>query len=233
MAQSRTILLVSLAIVALQFALVSKASAQAELSLSQGTSSILVTDNGPGDTNLTMGAITFNGSVGSFTGTFSSGTTKPLNGSAIQPQLSLVSTDLTTSQGGLLTILFGDTDFGPVPNGAVSAHIGGTSGGQVSYLTFLDASNASLALTTSLTHQDGLGGATFDSNFNGNTAFGLGTSLTQKITVTQEAGSVTGLNSTLRITNALVTPDSGSAIALLAGALCALEGIRRRFHTIS
>jgi len=117
-----------------------------------------------------------------------------------------------------------------VTNGAVGAHIGGTSGGQVFYQTFLDTSNASLALTTLLTHQDGLGGATFDSNFNGNAAFGLGTSLTQEIIITQEAGAVTGLNSTLRITSALVTPDSGSAIALLAAALLVLEGCRRRLR---
>jgi hypothetical protein len=145
MAQSRTILLASLAIIALQLAFISKASAQAVLSLSQGTSFVSVTDNGPGDTNLTLGTITFAGSVGSFTGTFSSGTTKPLNGSATQPQLSLISTDVTTSQSGILTILFGDTNFGPVTNGIVAVHIGGTSGGQLSYLTFLDASNASLA----------------------------------------------------------------------------------------
>jgi len=82
--------------------------ALAELSLAQGMTFVPVTDNGPGDTDSTIGAITLTGSVGSFTGTFSSGTTKPLNGSAIQPQLSLISTDLTTSQGAMLTILFGD-----------------------------------------------------------------------------------------------------------------------------
>src|SRR5438105_4350865 len=47
MDQSRTILLASLAILTLQLSLISKASAQAELSLSQGTSFVLVSDKGP------------------------------------------------------------------------------------------------------------------------------------------------------------------------------------------
>jgi hypothetical protein len=100
MAQSRTILLASLAIITLELALLSKASAQAVLSLSQGMSVVSVIDNGLGDTNLTLGAITFAGSVGTFTGTFSSGTTKPFNGSATQPQLSLISTDVTPARAG-------------------------------------------------------------------------------------------------------------------------------------
>jgi hypothetical protein len=129
--------------------------------------------------------------------------------------------------------LFGDTDFGSVTNGTVAAHIGGISGGQLSYLTFLDTSNASLALTTLLTHQDDLGGTTFDSNFSGNTGFGLGTSLTQEIIISQGPETVTGLNSTLRITSTLVTPDSGSAITLFAAALLALEWYRRRLRPAS
>jgi len=78
MAQSRTILLALLAVVALQLALVSRASAQAELSLAQGTSSVLINDNGMGDVDPQIGSIQFNGSVGDFTGTFGIGTTKPL-----------------------------------------------------------------------------------------------------------------------------------------------------------
>jgi len=249
MAESRTILLASLALITLPIALVSEADAAAELSLSQGASSVLVTDNGPGDTNPTLGAITFTGSVGSFSGTFNAGTTKPFIGSALQPQLSLTSTSLTTgTQGGILTILFGDSGFGPVTNGNVTAHVGGTTvvtaastsvpafepvAGQVSYLTFMDSGDVTLALTTGLTAQGPFGGTIFDNNVSSNAAFGLNTSLTQEIIINQGPNAVTGLNSTLRITSALVTPDSGSAITLFAAALLVLEGCRRRLVAAS
>ena len=66
MAQNRTILLASLGLLTLQLALLSKASAQAELSLSQGTSSVLTIDNGMGDTDPRIGSIQFAGSMGAF-----------------------------------------------------------------------------------------------------------------------------------------------------------------------
>ena len=240
MAQSRTILLASLAVIALQLALVSRASAQAELSLAQGTSSVLINDNGMGDVDPQIGSIQFNGSVGAFTGTFGIGTTKPLNGSATQPQVTFNALSLRTSgQGGILTILFGDTDFGSVSNGTVSTQIGGTtfdftaqpgsSPGQVSYLTFIDSGNTPLGMTTALTTQGPLGG-TFLDNASGNVTFGPNTSVTQEIIIAQGPDAITEFRSTLRITSALVTPDSGSAIALLAAALLVLEGCRRRLQ---
>ena len=230
MDQSRTILLASLAILTLQLSLISKASAQAELSLSQGTSFVLVSDNGPGDTNPTLGAITFTGPVGNFSGTFNAGTTKPFVGSALQPQLSLISTGITTqNQAGTLTILFGDIGFGPVTNGNLIAQIGGMGpvSGEVSYQTFMDVGDVPLGLATGLTTQQPPGGPIFDS-VSGNVTFGLNTSLTQQIIITQGPDAVTGLNSTLRITSALVTPDSGSAITLFMVALLLLESCRRR-----
>jgi hypothetical protein len=247
MAQSRTIFLASLGIIALQVGLISEASAQAELSLSSGTSSVLITDNAMGDIDPQIGSIQFNGSVGAFTGTFGLGTTKPLNGSATQPQLTFSSRSLRTSaEGGTLSILFGDTNFGAVSNGAVSAKIGGatsnlpaqpgstpvTSTGEVSYLTFMDASNAPLGTTTALTTQGPFAG-TFLDNVSGNVTFGLNTSLTQEILVTQGPNAITVLNSSLRITSPLATPDSGAAITLFAVALLALEGCRRRLHAAS
>jgi hypothetical protein len=235
MAQTQTILLASLAIIALQLGFISRASAQAELSLSQGTFSVLVPDNGPGDTNPILGAITFTGPIGNFSGTFNAGTTKPFVGSALQPQLSLTSTALTTgSQGGTLTILFGDTGFGPVSNGNLTAQIGGMGpvSGQVSYQTFMDAGDIPLGLGIGLTTQQPPGGPIFDS-VSSNVTFGLNTSLTQEIIISQGPEAVNGLNSTLRISSAVATPDTGSAITLFATALLTLEGYRRRSRVAS
>lgn len=218
--------------------------AEAELSLSQGAASVVVLDNGPGDTNSALGAITFTGSVGNFNGSFGVGETKPFIGGAGQPQLTLMSTNITTgTEGGTLTILFGDTNFGPVTNGIATAHIGGITtlltgfntnisltAGQISYSTFADNTNSVLGLATPVTTQGPFTGATFDSNATGNIAFGLNTALTQQVVITQGPGVLTGFNSTLRITNAVAIPDDGSAIVLLAGAVAALELLRRRLH---
>ena len=247
MAQSRTILLASLGIIALQVAFISKASAQAELSLSSGTSFVLIMDNGLGDVDSQVGSIQFNGSVGAFTGAFGIGTTKQLNGSATRPQLTFNALGLRTfDQGGVLTILFGDTDFGSVSNGAVSAHIGGTTfdfgtqpgsspvtaTGQVSYLTFMDSGNTPLGTTAALTTQGPLGG-TFVDNASANATFGSNTSLTQEIIVAQGPDAITEFRATLRITSALIAPDNGSAIGLFAAALLALEVYRRRSRAAS
>jgi len=146
----------------------------------------------------------------------------------------------------MLTILFGDTGFGSVSSGTVSAQIGGTtfdfatqpgsspvtSTGEVSYLTFMDSGNTPLETTTFLTTQGPLSG-TFLDNASGNATFGPNTSLTQEIIIAQGPDAITEFRSTLRITSALVAPDNGSAITLFAAALLALEGCRRRLRTAS
>ena len=227
----RKLLLFSFFVLGIQLSLSQIAEASAELSLSDGVDSVTVTDNGPGDSNLALGRITFIGAVGNFSGTFNFGTTKPFIGSAFQPQLGLLSSGITTGdQGGTLTILFGDTGFGPVTNGSVSAQIGVSTGGQVSFLTFMDGSNLSLGLATPLTTQGPFVGGTFSDNASGNIAFGPNTSLTEEILVTQGANAITGINSTLRITSVLTAPDGGSAFALFGGALVAMEFLRRRLR---
>jgi hypothetical protein len=65
----RTVLLFFFA-AAIQIATIPALHAEAELSLSQGISSVLVVDNGIGDSNPALGAITFTGSVGNFSGSF-------------------------------------------------------------------------------------------------------------------------------------------------------------------
>lgn len=228
-------------VLAVQLPICQIARAGAELSLSDGTSSVLILDNGLGDADPKLGSIRFAGTVGDFTGTFGTGTTKPFNGTATQPELSFTSTGITSGLGGTLTILFGDTDFGPVPNGTVNAHIGGvtadlgfqlpagapTVAGQVAFRTFMDANNLSLGLATPLTSQGILSGATFDANFNGTASFGASTSLTEQIVISQGPHALTGFNSTLRITNPVRAPETGSSAVLLTAALLALAVFRK------
>jgi hypothetical protein len=172
------------------------------------------------------------------------GETKPLIGAAFEPHLTLMSTNITTgAQGGMLTILFGDTDFGPVTNGTATARIGGiisiinpnlgataSTAGQISYSTFADGSNSVLGLATPVTTQNGLMGPTFDSNATANIAFGPNTALTQQVVVVQGPGVLTGFNSILRIVSAASVPENGSTIVMLVAAAITLELVRRRVH---
>jgi hypothetical protein len=240
----RKLLLFSLVALGIPLSLGRIAKASAELSLSDGTTSVLIMDNMPGDADPTLGSIRFTGTVGAFTGTFGTGTSKPFSGTGTQPQLAFTAPDTTTTNvGGTLTILFGDTDFGPVQNGIINTHIGGTSipfppgantlslsSGQISYQTFMDATNLSLGLGNQLTSQGPFGGATFNDNLSGAVTFGENVSLTQEIVISQGPNMLTGFNSTLRITSILTAPDGGSAFALLGGALAAMEFWRRRLR---
>src|ERR1017187_10862614 len=114
---------------------------------------------------VTDGPITgTNGSVVYVNGSFdaswsvvvSAGTTKPLVGSGVSPdmELSVDATSLGTTPARDLTIIFSDTDFGPV-SGRFSALINGQPvsgpGGTVTFNTYYDSGNQLLALTSPVT----------------------------------------------------------------------------------
>lgn len=93
-----------------------------------------ITDNGAGDLNAGVGAITFLSSDAKWSINVDTGTSKPLIGSATDPQLDL--NFIATSVGaGTLTITITDTGFGPLGASTFLSHLslGGTlaSGGTV------------------------------------------------------------------------------------------------------
>src|SRR5687768_13623827 len=93
----------------------------ATLTLKSGTSEVSIVDNGAGDLDLTEGQITFQGAVGAFSFTLSTGTSKPLQGSETQPFLTLRSTDITSVDAGTLEILFSDLFTGPAQGSLTSS----------------------------------------------------------------------------------------------------------------
>jgi hypothetical protein len=134
----------------------SQASALPTLELSDGIGNIvLVGDNLAGDANPIAGAVTFIGSLGGttvWTVNVTTGLTKPVLGSATDPELDLNSVNVSSSGAGTLTIRFSENEFGPLigPVGVFAA-IGGTTLGTVTYSTYYDAGNSLFAQTTLLT----------------------------------------------------------------------------------
>src|SRR5437867_2773172 len=131
-------------------------AATPQLEISDGvTTTIVVTDEGPMDSNPTVGAITYIGPVGpNWSLNVTTGLTKPAAGSAAAPELD-VSTSSTSQAAGNLLIELTDSDF--VSSGSAQADIGGTTVGTVSYRTFVDPNNVNFAETTMITSQGPFG----------------------------------------------------------------------------
>ena len=117
------------------------AAAVATLYLSDGSTSVTITDGGVGDSNPAPGFVTYIGSIGVWSVNVSTG------GSASPfPHMDLNSFD-TSSGAGTLSIKFGDTDFttgGNVPHTlGEGSLIGGTvaAGGSINWQIGLNSSN--------------------------------------------------------------------------------------------
>src|SRR5260370_16969610 len=99
-------------------------AATPQLEISDGvTTTIVVTDQGPMDSNPTVGAITYIGPVGpNWSLNITTGLTKPQIGSATPPELD-INTSTTSTAAGNLLIELTDSDF--VSIGSAQADIGG------------------------------------------------------------------------------------------------------------
>jgi hypothetical protein len=122
--------------------LVQSVNAIPTLTLSDGTTTIMVMDNQAGDLDLTVGSVVFNGAVGSnFNVNTSTGLTKPVDGSAGAPAIDLNSVNHALG-AGTLTITFSDTGFNAFP-GILTGNIGGTIavGGSLTNIVMQNALN--------------------------------------------------------------------------------------------
>ncbi|SRR5581483_10303740 len=135
----------------------SDAALMISLSDNNGNSTT-ITDQGVGDLNPLLGGVTFIGSVGNFLLNVTTGTSKPLIGSAAFPAIDLSSVDVTSlSGGGTLTLNLTDTGFTGTGNPvAFVSQIGGAQGvgGTLSYKTFLDCGNTAFGTSTPLSTQN-------------------------------------------------------------------------------
>jgi hypothetical protein len=113
-----------------------------------------VVDGSPQDSNGVTGAVTFNGAIGTWVVNVTTGVSKPVFGSAADPQLDLNSVNVTSAVGGHLRFGVVDSGFtGPLSAGVAGPfdfNVGGTTQGVIFFDIFGDATNA-----------ENFGGATF------------------------------------------------------------------------
>jgi len=96
--------------------------------LTNGGVGAVITDNGPGDINPAVGALTFNNGVGSFIVNVTTGLSKPLIGGVSDlGQIDLNSVNVLTSEPGTLRLTLEDTGYLAGPGSTL--HVLGTVGG--------------------------------------------------------------------------------------------------------
>jgi hypothetical protein len=111
------------------------------LELSDGTTTVALSDGSALDINPEVGKVSYYGSVGGFLVNLSTGISKPVIGGPDVAALDLSSFNVSGAPTSLLTIRLTDTDFMQEPvAGAISA-VGGTTGGEVSIQTYADFDN--------------------------------------------------------------------------------------------
>lgn len=126
---------------------------------SNGGTTIVVTDNGAGDGDATVGVIVFNNAIDSFASVVAVGVSKPVVGDPNTAQLSLSGVTSTGNSGGTLTISLTDANYlsGTGGNTLTSA-IGGTTDGTTTYQSYIDAGNAEFEIAAATVCTSGLQG---------------------------------------------------------------------------
>ena len=127
----------------------SKATAAPTMRLSAngGLTWVVVVDNGPLDSNPSVGFISYGGPVGDWVANAETGFGEPLIGSATAPIMDVSSQNVST-QAETLIIQLSDTNFVAFPNQTFVASINGTTAGTVTYTTFRDAGNVLFGTTS-------------------------------------------------------------------------------------
>ncbi len=183
------------------------------LQLSDGVSTVTITDGLAGDLNSVEGAVTFGGSVGNFFVNVSTGISYPTLGTSTLPYLDLSSVNVSSSSGGTLTIRFTQTDFSNTSGSPflITSEIGGVTQGTVSYQSYFDASNTAFGTASLLGNLGPFSGAFSGSSLDNMTATGL-YSLTLVTTITHAGGGSlpqsSSFNATLRV------PEPGTVTLL-------------------
>lgn len=184
------------------------------------------------------GSVVWIGSIGNWSVVVTSGTTKPLNGSATAAELHLGVT--ATSTGGVpstLTVSFSEDFFGPVSGAMFAVDSSttidpgpGNTGESVVATANFDSSNALFGAATVLNSSTFITppGAQATNLLSAPQTAAV-YSLTGTIVISHNAG--TGRSTTASVDIVQSVPDGGFTLSLLGGAMVGLAAIRRKFMT--
>jgi hypothetical protein len=204
-----------------------------QLQLDNGSSNIIIDDGDAGilpghgiDLNPLTGAVTFSGTLGSWTANVSTGLTYDIIGSASQPILALNSVNVTSSVGGFLRVGASAINYtGPA---GWQFQIGGTTGGAVLADALFDGGNdpTFFQYTTVLGSLSGTEGAFSDqtSGMLSDLDFASPYGLSINALIVHETGGISSVNANL------VTVPIPGAVWLLFSGLIGLLGLRRRIN---
>jgi len=170
---------------------IASAHAMPALQLSDGTTTILIVDEGPGDALPgIIGGVGYMGSLGSFNLNVTTGFVTPVVGTYNLPMLSLNSVGVSSSgNGGTLTIMFTETGFGPITGSLFETKVGGTNHGAVSFNTYVDNTNTPFGTGTLIGNLGATGVGAFDSSTSSTFAPSDPFSMTAVATVTHGSGN--------------------------------------------
>jgi hypothetical protein len=222
--------------VALVLSAASISQAVPTLYVTDGITSVTITDNGVGDANPSIGAVAYLPLANTFAGwtvILSSGITKPILGSVTNPQLDL-NWQITreSASAGNLSVYFSENGFNLAGPSQFQNSSGGTLGdsGATTALisTYYNGANGAFDvnnLGTQLTTHLFVGPGAFAGNDAGAAPADPSVAFTIGLVVNQGAGTVSSGDIHLRLTS---VPEGGSMVTFLGTALLALGAFAAR-----
>ena len=195
-----------------------QAHATAELMLISGASTVTIVDGLAGDSNPNPGVVTYIGAVGGWSINVTTG-----NGNPTGAMIDVNSIDDTSGSANGLTIAFSQTGY--TYTGGIFADIGGTTAGTVhgdpaGFAVYQGINNLNFQLSNLIA---------LTSSVNGSAVGFVGGPTPYSLTevVTLDGGKSPGGSASFDAQ--VKTPDGGTTLVMLGGAMIGLVGLRSRF----